>query len=182
MVAALLQLYFLMGIAALSGTALLIITLNINLRLTKKLAALRTHRHAPSTCHDRSRKGPFVCIECVILLGICVFRSLACGCLSPAWLLRLFVMCIVLCQVLVVHVDSLSRRLRRVAAGREQLKDTDMRVKLTNEALLGIRVLKYNVWEEPTIQRAPPTLLPCDKPAAALSRKQVACFSDWGPL
>ena len=35
-----------------------------------------------------------------------------------------------------------------------------MRVKLTNEALLGIRVLKYNVWEEPTIQRAPPTL-PC---------------------
>ena len=67
MVAALLQLYFLMGIAALSGTALLIITLNINLRLTKKLAALRTHRHSlaswglvtngfralwmPSTCH-----------------------------------------------------------------------------------------------------------------------------------
>ena len=48
--------------------------------------------------------------------------------------------------------------MRRAAAGREQLKDTDMRVKLTNEALLGIRVLKYNVWEEPTIQRAPPTI------------------------
>ena len=75
-------------------------------------------------------------------------------------LLGLFVMYIVLCQVLVVHGDSLSRRLRCAAAGREQLKDTDMRVKLTNEALLGIRVLKYNVWEEPTIQRAPPTL-PC---------------------
>ena len=80
MVAALLQLYFLMGIAALSGTALLIITLNINLRLTKKLAALRT---LPQPAMYTALRGLAMCIECVILLGVCVF--LACGCLSPAF-------------------------------------------------------------------------------------------------
>jgi ABC-type multidrug transport system fused ATPase/permease subunit len=76
-VAALAQLYYLMGLASLSGTVVLMVTLRVNLKLTKKLASLR----------------------------------------------------------------------------REQLADTDLRVKLTNEALLGIRVLKYNAWEAPTVNR-----------------------------
>ena len=53
MVVALLQLSFLMGWAAAAGTVVLVATLNINMRLTKKLASLRREQLADTDLRVR---------------------------------------------------------------------------------------------------------------------------------
>eukprot|EP01050_Picozoa_sp_SAG11_P008239 SAG11_NODE_717_length_7606_cov_5.968563_2_plen_131_part_00 len=52
-VVALLQLGFLMGWAAAAGTVVLVVTLNINMRLTKKLASLRREQLADTDLRVR---------------------------------------------------------------------------------------------------------------------------------